>query len=71
MSKEVKDGVKTGNDVEKLLLSAGQVVDTWFGWYGTITLIDERLFKFGQGVDIIRHDDLACFSISPNDIRTD
>lgn len=32
MSKEVKDGVKTGNDVEKLLLSAGQVVDTWFGW---------------------------------------
>ena len=66
MTKEEIEVNKGGGNT---MLAAGQVVDTWFGWSGTITLIDERLFKFGQGVDIIRHDDMGCFSISPNDVR--
>jgi hypothetical protein len=54
--------------VGKHVLAAGQVVDTYFGWAGHITLIDESVFKFGQGVYIIRLDDQHCFCISPDDV---
>lgn len=52
----------------KPLLAAGQVVDTYFGWAGHITLVAEELFKFGQGVHIIRLDDQHCFCIGPEDV---
>jgi hypothetical protein len=58
---------ENGNDANRLL-AAGQVVDTYFGWAGHITLIDESVFKFGQGVYIIRLDDQHCFCISPDDV---
>ena len=50
------------------LLSAGQVVDTYFGWSAHITLVDESVFKFGQGIYCIRLSDFHTFSIGPEDV---
>lgn len=50
------------------LLSDGQVIDTYFGWSAHITLVDESLFKFGQGIYCIRLSDFHTFSIGPEDV---
>jgi len=65
MENQLNQEPSNGNNI---MLSAGQVVDTYFGWAGHITLVNESLFKYGQGVNIIRLDDHYCFEISPNDV---
>jgi hypothetical protein len=65
MENQLENEPSNGNNI---LLAAGQVVDTYLGWAGHITLIDESVFKYGQGVYIIRLDDQHCFSIGPNDV---
>ncbi|KKP74702.1 MAG: hypothetical protein UR73_C0037G0011 [candidate division WS6 bacterium GW2011_GWF1_35_23] len=63
---ETPQGV--GVETEVINFLAGDVVDTYFGWAGHITLIDESLFKFGQGIYIIRLSDQHCFCIGPGDV---
>lgn len=59
---------ENGNDANRLL-SVGTMIDTVFGWEGVIEKIDERKYKFGQGLTVKRLTDGAIFSICPADIK--
>ena len=50
------------------MLSAGQTINTCFGWSGKIESIQEWNFRHGQGVTVRRLSDNKIFSIHPNDV---
>ena len=66
MNKQKSEQVK--NQVNNIV--SGNIVNTIFGWQGTVIRVVERMYAFGQGVHVRRNSDNKRFSISPNDIES-
>jgi len=64
MNKNKKDAISVRLDT----VVSGDIVNTVWGWRGTVIKVVEKMYKFGQGLHV-RRDDGKMFSISPNDIE--